>query len=42
MNVIRQEVYKVKCAGGNVGDSKLKYPVRTLQDYLKLFIDEKI
>lgn len=42
MNVIEQEVYKVKCSGGNVGDSKLKYPVRTLQDYLKLFIDEKI
>ena len=42
MNVIRQEVYKIKCPGGNVGDSKLKYPVRTLQDYLKLFIDEKI
>jgi len=33
--VIEREIYKVKCAGGDKGDSKLKYKPITLEEWLK-------
>jgi hypothetical protein len=33
--VIDREIYKVKCAGGDKGDSKLKYKTKTIEEWLK-------
>lgn len=33
--VVDSEVYRVNCAGGKIGDSKIRFKTRTIDEYLK-------